>query len=270
MASAIFPTDFDSVLPEISTVSDPAIESTAPTPTRSLPLDATGAATPKFLNQTIHLDQRKVNKQSRDDFPCTGVNYFPPEIKVDCVVRKRTTDLRWYYKFDVKISPTGLAYSQKGLDRWYDHFLALFRDEYDKAFSTFAVPRDPKPWQETWFLEEWLGNNWGAGMRVDSTEIDTERMENDMMVEVHLAAYLGKVIPKAVCSQNGGKSIEWEYEEGYLIQVVDGDEENDSDSDKDDDKGDEGKKGKNKDEDKEDKNKDHIPQAGGGYRGRGG
>ncbi|MBE3046318.1 hypothetical protein IMZ48_28035 [Candidatus Bathyarchaeota archaeon] len=132
------------------------------------------------------------------------------------------------------------------------------------------VPRDPKPWQETWILEEWHGNNWGAGMRVDSTEIDTERMENDMMVEVHLAAYLEKVIPKAVCSQNGDKSIEWEYEEGCLIQVVDGDEENDSDSDKDDDKGDEDKKGKKKDEDKEDKKKDHRPQAGGGYRGRGG
>ncbi|MBE3046319.1 hypothetical protein IMZ48_28040 [Candidatus Bathyarchaeota archaeon] len=91
VASAIFPTDFNSVLSEISTVSDPAIESTAPMSTHSLPLDATSAATPESLNQTIHLDQRKVNKQSRDDFPCTGVNYFSPEIRVDCVIRKRTT-----------------------------------------------------------------------------------------------------------------------------------------------------------------------------------
>ena len=191
------------ILSEVSTVSDPDIESTTPTPTHSLSLDATSAA-----KHTIHLDQRKVNKQSWDDFPCTGVNYFSPEIKFDCVVRKRTTKPRWYYKFDVKIPPTGLAYSQKSLNRWYDHFLALFRDEYDEAFSTSAVPRDPYPWQKTWILDEWLGNNWGPGMRVDSTEIDTERMENDMMVGVHLAAYLEKVIPKAVCSQNGDKSIE--------------------------------------------------------------
>ncbi|KAL2114267.1 hypothetical protein VUR80DRAFT_9489 [Thermomyces stellatus] len=265
MASAILPPDFQSALSKASSLSSATLgEYKAPEATRNPILTTTNATSSEFLNQTIRLDQRSANKQAGDEeFDCSGVRYFVPEIEVECVVNKRPTEASWYYKLNVKIQPAGLAYSNKGLERWYKPFLESFLDGWN--YDTFEPAlTTPDKWQTTWKHGKTGENNWGWGLWVESTETDSLRSKDDPRIEEHMAEHFGRIIPKAVCGDDAG-GIKWKHEEQCKITKDDDKKEEEK---KKDDKKDEKKE---KDEKKDDTTNDEgfrPPRPGGGYRGR--
>lgn len=134
------------------------------------------APSPEFSNRTIGLGPRHVQGRDRaDDFTCKGVEYFEPDVDIDCVVHRRTTEFHWNYMFDIKISPAGLAYSQVGLDKRYAYFEKNFVDRWDSD-ALGDMPKDGK-WYESFTVDSWMESNWGAGMRIESSETSLRRLK---------------------------------------------------------------------------------------------
>lgn len=199
MAWAIPRRGLSSDFSKIPSISDTAAAKfTTPIPIQSLALNITDIVLPASLNKAAHLARRNANKQARDEeFDCSGVKYFVPEIDVECVVTKRVTKASWYYKLDVKVQPAGLAYGKHGLDLWYNHFLTSFLDGWDRDIFEDAIG-SPADWQETWGYEEVGENNWGWGLWVETSEMDSDKVKNDPHIEQHLAEHLERIIPEAI------------------------------------------------------------------------
>lgn len=193
-----------------------------PSPTFHMPIQL-GA---EFSNRTIGLDPRDIQERDRaDEFTCKGVEYFEPDIEIECVVHRRTTEIFWNYMFYIKISPAGLAYSPVGIDRWYAHFVKTFVDQWDSD-TLGDMPKDGK-WYESITAETWTENNWGSGMRIQSGDTRIRRLKakvwgpdeerDDPHFEELLGAYLKEMIPKTVCEDEAG-SINWSREEKCTVR----------------------------------------------------
>lgn len=181
---------------------------------------------PVLSNRTIGLDPRDIQERDRaDEFTCKGVEYFEPDIEIECVVHLRTTEVFWNYLFDIKISPAGLAYSPVGFDRWHAHFIKTFVDQWDSD-TLGDMPKDGK-WYESITGETWTENNWGSGMRIQSNETRIRRLKakvwgpdeerDNPHFEKLLGDYLEKIIPKAVCEEDAG-SINWSRKEKCTVR----------------------------------------------------
>lgn len=264
MAAAIAHQNLQSSHPESSSNTS---SSTVNPPAPSLTSHDFILPSPESLNQTIQFSPRDINERDRaDEFTCTGVEYFEPDIEIDCVVDRRTTEKHWNYKFDIKISPAGLAYSQVGLNRWHAHFQKTFVDQWDSE-ALGDMPQDGK-WYESFTADTWTENNWGTGMRIQSSETSLRRLKakvwgpdeerDDPRFEKHLAEYLEKLIPKVVC-EDDAESINWEREAKCGVRkgvdFVDKDDKDKNEDDRKDDRGNGNSQGP-----------DSRPQ--GGYRGR--
>lgn len=280
LVSAIPRHAFYNAFPKAAAISDSVLVSSPTEPTRHVNLVTTDEFPAQLLNKSALLDKRV----EEDEFSCAGVEYFAPDIEVECLVHKRTTKASWFYNVEVKIKPTGLAYGYSGLGRWYDHFLKKFLDGWDSDVFGDAVS-NPESWQQTWKHKAWEENNWGIGLQVISTDMDLDRDGDDPGLEKDLAGHLIKIIPKAVCGDKAG-SLSWYHEkEKCMIESKDvtgeghGDAEDEDKEDKKK-KEEEDKKKKKEEEDKKKKKEDERrkkkegdyrpPRPFGGYHGRDG
>lgn len=86
------------------------------------------------------------------DFPCTGPQYFSPEVEVDCYYWDHGEHNDYY----VVLPPVGLSYSHDASARWADFLLYTLQTVRGVYSDT-----DGLDW---WEIEE--SNNWGRGITV--------------------------------------------------------------------------------------------------------